>query len=149
MRLCNVLLWVKRGGGKCISVCSYARVHACVCTVCSCTESVLAFSMPSELGITVWWEFFVCLFFSHVYDVCKGIYYMYSLYVRDKWWNLKVDSVPLYCWIWSGGWMVGRGGCRSQKFQPGQSFLVHTCNWCKNWTQWLKDTQIKKQNLYL
>lgn len=51
----HVFLRVKTQKKVCMCSCLYARVScACVCTVCLCTESVLAFSMPSELGITVW-----------------------------------------------------------------------------------------------
>lgn len=82
---------------------------------------------------------------------------MYSLYVGDKWWNLQR-------WFCFSGRPQRGGGAwgRSSSVQPspvwsglGRSNPVrsgHSSCTCvtaaRNWTQWLKDTQIKT-NLYL
>lgn len=68
----GVIVCKKGGGGGACMCLLFVCTCACVCTVCSCTESVLAFSMPSELGITVWQDFF--FFFPHVYYVKVKVY---------------------------------------------------------------------------
>ena len=83
--------------------------------------------------------------------------YMYSLYVRDKWWNLKVEFF-FFFFLCKSFFSVAGSEKKNKKQKngviirrnlswPGQSFLAHICNCCKNWTRWLRDTQIKKNSI--
>lgn len=152
---------------ECVCVCMHAPrsvfvcTCACICAVCLCTESVLQYSMPSELGITVWWDSSLFYFISpalHVNDVCKDKYiymqYMYILYVQFvcRRQMVKPSKVILFFWPATAR---GRGLGEAPRSGPVRSGLLwsgHSSCTCvtaaRNWTQWLKDTQIKT-NLYL
>ena len=128
----------------CVPVCMHVCCARAYVAYVSCTESVLAFSMPSELGITVWWDFF-----PHVDDVCKSIHVQFVCkrqMVKPQSWFFFffVQVVLLCCWIRrkKNGVVI-----RRNLSWPGQSFLAHICNCCKNWTRWLRDTQIKKNSI--
>ena len=132
----------------CYFVCVPVCMHVCrayapyVCVLNQYLHSACRLSWVSQFDKMFCFCFVFLFFFSlHMFMMSVKVY---SLYVCDKWRNLKVNLV-----FDTAGSSCRTGESCEKISWAGQVIpRTHNCYCCKNWTRWLKCTQIKK-NIYL